>query len=259
MAAVTWKNIAPVNSAGVLDSINTAGQQIGEGFAGIGDAITGYADDRTARETDQFVADLMRYKDRPLEADAFIDAADNSFLDMSRVNTAREDVNADATEIALFGEKAKIKSMYDIMLAETQAAEKAKAERKKKTIKPLARADLNATMIKKDGIETATTFWPGSDSAAQDFTSLTDKYIKSRKILGKDADMARRLMFNDAVFDKDMIDEHFFTNGKTSDENNDEAGYKYFDGLLKAYYKDKILEEGKNQGTSTDTISTTIK
>jgi len=52
---------------------------------------------------------------------------------------------------------------------------------------------------------------------------------------------------------------HFFSNGKTSDENNDEAGYKYFDGLLKAYYKDKILEEGKNQGTSTDTISTTIK
>ena len=257
--AVTWQNIAPTNGASILEAMAEGGKLINTGVSGIGDAITGYADDRTARETDQFVADLMRYKDRPLEADAFIDAADNSFLDMSRVNTAREDVNADATEIALFGEKAKIKSMYDIMLAETQAAEKAKAERKKKTIKPLARADLNATMIKKDGIETATTFWPGSDSAAQDFTSLTDKYIKSRKILGKDADMARRLMFNDAVFDKDMIDEHFFTNGKTSDENNDEAGYKYFDGLLKAYYKNKILEEGKNQGTSTDTTSNTIK
>jgi len=208
--AVTWQNIAPTNGASILEAMAEGGKLINTGVSGIGDAITGYADDRTARETDQFVADLMRYKDRPLEADAFIDAADNSFLDMSRVNTAREDVNADATEIALFGEKAKIKSMYDIMLAETQAAEKAKAERKKKTIKPLARADLNATMIKKDGIETATTFWPGSDSAAQDFTSLTDKYIKSRKILGKDADIARRLMFNDAVFDIDMIDEALF-------------------------------------------------
>ncbi len=60
MGAVTWKNIAPVSSAGILNSINEAGQQIGTSIGGIGDAFTQYADDKTDAATGDAIAALLQ-------------------------------------------------------------------------------------------------------------------------------------------------------------------------------------------------------
>ena len=59
MAAVTWKNIAPMNPSGILNSMNQSAKQIGEAGTGIQDAISGYVDDRQTSETNAFVTDLM--------------------------------------------------------------------------------------------------------------------------------------------------------------------------------------------------------
>ena len=54
MAAVTWKNIAPMNPSGILNSMNQSAKQIGEAGTGIQDAISGYVDDRQTSETKCF-------------------------------------------------------------------------------------------------------------------------------------------------------------------------------------------------------------
>jgi hypothetical protein len=94
MAAVTWKNIAPTSGSGILDALNESGGMIGTGIGGIGDAITGYADDRTARETDAFVASLLQAGDDDAARAALMTNQNMGFIDQNRINTfeqARQD------------------------------------------------------------------------------------------------------------------------------------------------------------------------
>ena len=93
MAAVTWKNIAPVSSAGILDSISKSGQQIGSGISGIGDAFTQYADDRSTLETNDLVAALVMAGNEA-DRDAIMQSMDpNSFADKSLVADAYKEAN----------------------------------------------------------------------------------------------------------------------------------------------------------------------
>mgnify|MGYP001384887886 CR=1 FL=1 len=81
MGVVTWKNIAPNNPSGILGAANTAAKAIGEGFAGVGDAIQGYTDTRVQSETDDFVADLMALGSQE-ERDAMIAEAEGGWLNI---------------------------------------------------------------------------------------------------------------------------------------------------------------------------------
>jgi|JYMV01.1.fsa_nt_gi hypothetical protein len=92
--ALTWKNMRPVDSSGILKAINESGKLIGTGISGIGDAITGYSDDRTARETDAFVASLLQAGDDNTARDALMTNQNMGFIDQNRINTfeqARQD------------------------------------------------------------------------------------------------------------------------------------------------------------------------
>jgi hypothetical protein len=104
MAAVTWKNIAPMNPSGILNSMNQSAQQIGEAGTGIQEAISGYVDDRQKRETDAFVADLMNAGSQE-ERDAMISAANQSWLNLDQVNKTNYELGAPDRERKAFEEQ----------------------------------------------------------------------------------------------------------------------------------------------------------
>ena len=104
MAAVTWKNIAPMNPSGILNSMNQSAKQIGEAGTGIENAISGYVDDRQTSETNAFVADLMGAGSEE-ELNAMISAANTSFLDLDRVNKTNYELGAPDREMDMFNQK----------------------------------------------------------------------------------------------------------------------------------------------------------
>jgi hypothetical protein len=101
MAAVTWKNIAPQNTSGILNSMNTSAAALATAGKGIGDAVSGYVDDRQTRETDAFVTDLMAAGSQE-ERDAMISAANNSFLNLDQINKSNYELGAPDREMTAF-------------------------------------------------------------------------------------------------------------------------------------------------------------
>jgi len=112
MAAVTWKNIAPSNPSGILNSMNTSAAALATAGKGIGDAASGYVDDRQEAETNAFVTDLMAAGSQE-ERDAMIGAANNSFLDMKSVNATNYELGAPKRAADIFTDQ----------LAQTQASQ----------------------------------------------------------------------------------------------------------------------------------------
>ena len=104
MAAVTWKNIAPMNPSGILNSMNQSAKQIGEAGTGIQDAISGYVDDRQTSETNAFVTDLMNAGSQE-ERDAMIGAANQSWLNLDQVNKTNYELGAPDRERKVFEEQ----------------------------------------------------------------------------------------------------------------------------------------------------------
>jgi hypothetical protein len=242
MGAVTWKNIAPVSSAGILDSINEAGQQIGTGFGGIGDAFTQYADDRTTRETDSAINDLLQFEDLPLEADAYLKGIDNSFLDMGRIRDARKNLTADADELALYSEKAAVdheNKIKELNLEATAARIKALATKNK----PLKRGDLSAALIKRDTVGGDNPFnaFLAFDSPVQDMDAVIQAYLKNREITdSNERDLIRRFIFDDSNFDTDLLNAYYF--GDDENSSPDDDPFDYFDLLIKSKKKQYILD-----------------
>ena len=243
MGAVTWKNIAPVSSAGILDSINEAGQQIGTGFGGIGDAFTQYADDRTTRETDSAINDLFQFENLPLEADAYLKGIDSSFLDMGRIRDARKDLTSEVDELAMFTKKENIKQGHLLELAEGKAkAERIKAAAKK--TKPLKRGDLSAALIKRDTVGGDNPFnaFLAFDSPVQDMDDVIQAYLKNREITDSgERDLVRRFIFDDSNFDTDLLNAYYF--GDDSNSSPDDDPFDYFDLLIKSKKKQYILDK----------------
>jgi hypothetical protein len=247
MGAVTWKNIAPVSSAGILDSINESGNLIGTGIGGIGDAITGYADARTAQETDAVINDLLQFENLPLEADAYLKGIDNSFLDMTRIRDARKDLTADADELAMFTKKEAIKSENKIKeLNLTAKAERIKAAAKKN--KPMFRGDLKSKLSKRDTVDgnnpSISAPFMFFDSAAEDMDDVIQAYIKNRDITdASKQNEVRKFIYDDSVFDLDFLNEYFFSDGSTPDDNP----FDHFDMLIKSRRKQYLLDDAANK------------
>ena len=241
MGAVTWKNIAPVSSAGILDSIAESGKLVGTGISGIGDAITGYADDRQTRETDALINDLLQFENRSLEADAFLKDIDTSWLDMARITETRKGLDSDADELAMFTKKENIKSENEIKLANLKAKATRQAAAAKKN-KPISRGDFMKKLAKRDTIDGSNPYnsFLGFDSPIQDMDDLVQSYIKTKGITDtKQQDIVRSIIFNDAAYDTDMIDEYYFGNSKSADNMTVED----IDALVKAKKKLYILDK----------------
>jgi len=117
MAAVTWKNIAPMNPSGILNSMNQSAKQIGEAGTGIENAISGFVDDKQTSETNAFVADLMGAGSEE-ERNAMISAANTSFLDLDRVNKTNYELGAPDREIDMFNQKLASESVINEQVAQ---------------------------------------------------------------------------------------------------------------------------------------------
>jgi len=243
MAVATWKNIAPVNSAGILESINESGEMIGTGIGGIGDAITGYADKRQTRETDAVINDLYQFENLPLEADAYLKGIDNSFLDMTRIRDARKALTADADELAMFTKKEDIKSENRIKELDLKTkSDRIKAANKKN--KPMFRGDLKSKLSKRDTVDgnnpAISAPFMFFDSAAEDMDDVIQAYIKNRGITDANKqNEVRKFIFDDAVFDLDFLNEYFFSDGS----NPDDDPFDHFDMLIKSRRKQYILDD----------------
>lgn len=88
MAAVTWRKMGGLNVAPILNAATAANEQMSEGIAGIGEAATQYADNRTETETNAFITDLMTAPDQRSRDNMIAAASEASkgFLDMEKVN-----------------------------------------------------------------------------------------------------------------------------------------------------------------------------
>jgi hypothetical protein len=215
---------------------------IGTGFGGIGDAITGYADDRTAQETDAVINDLLQFENLPLEADAYLKGIDNSFLDMTRIRDARKDLTADADELAMFTKKEAIKSEHKLKELNLKAKEdRIKAAAKKN--KPLKRGDLSTELIKRDTVGGDNPFnaFLAFDSPVQDMDAVIQAYLKNREITdSNERDLIRRFIFDDSNFDTDLLNAYYF--GDDENSSPDDDPFDYFDLLIKSRRKQYILD-----------------
>ena len=117
MPVVTWKNIAPSNPAGILSAANEAAQAIGEGFAGVGDAALDFSEDKTQRETDAFVSELMGLETQE-ERDAMIAEANDAWLNIDTINKTNYELGAPEREKAAYEEKAAFDFLKDKELAD---------------------------------------------------------------------------------------------------------------------------------------------
>ena len=104
MAAVTWKNIAPSNPSGLLSAANQAAKTMGEGISGIGTALQDGVDKKVESETNDFISDLMAAGSQE-ERDAMIGAANDSFLNLSKVNATNYELGEPDRAMDLFNQK----------------------------------------------------------------------------------------------------------------------------------------------------------
>ena len=214
--AVTWQNIAPTNGASILEAMAEGGKLINTGVSGIGDTITGYADDRTARETDAFILQLMALDDEK-ERQALIAGADKSFLDLDAINTSNKAANAFADwERKFVMEQAGRERVADIQ------------SKKDLNIKGYGKTSPGKSF--KDALGGFDDSWTGFSHGfdQDDQQELNDKktYVTGKWGKGSDADIkntisekdwnawsTQRLRFKDEFFD----DFEFTHNGKAYD------------------------------------------
>lgn len=223
MAAVTWQNIAPSNSSGILNAINTSGKQIGTGISGIGDAFNKFAEDKTAADTDAFIANLMQYKDEPDKVQELISGANTDWLDLNRVNEARTAINKPSDELAMFAAKEAItqKNALELADAKRKAAAKAAADKKNKGITSF---DLTKELTKTNpdaGSAPTLTGWLGADTPAEEVRARLQKFFEANNITGKDAEKKRRTILNDLNFDESGIDEFHTSKGTSIEDTTD--------------------------------------
>ena len=117
MGVVTWKNIAPSNPAGILSAANEAAKAMGEGFAGVGDASKEFAEYKTQRETDDFVADLMSLETQE-ERDSMIAQANDAWLNIDLINKTNYELGAPDREKKAFEEQLAASQLSEMQVLE---------------------------------------------------------------------------------------------------------------------------------------------
>ena len=117
MGVVTWKNIAPSNPAGILQASIAAHKALGEGIEQVGTSFKDFSDQKTKRETDDFIADLMSLETQE-ERDVMIGDANDAWLNLERVNQTNWELGEDARTLSLYNEKLASELAYQTKLSE---------------------------------------------------------------------------------------------------------------------------------------------
>lgn len=223
MAAVTWQNIAPSTPSGILNAVNTSGQQIGSGIRGIGDAFNQFAKDKTKLETDSFINNLMQYKDQPDKVQEMIAGANTDWLDMERISGARDTANERSDELSMFTSKEAVKQKNAVALAAAKAKADSIAAAAKKD-KGITAFDLTKELTKTNKEAASApwfTGWLGADTPEEEVRARLQKYFDANNIKGKDAEKQRRIILNDLYFDESVIDEFHTSKGTSIEDTKD--------------------------------------
>jgi len=242
MAAVTWKNIAPVNSSGILKSMNSAGQQIGTGIAGIGDAFTGYADDRSARETDEVVA-AMQLAQTSDDRDTIMQSLDsnNSFVNLGSVIDAYKDANVPVAQTWQQENAHEIRKAYIA----------ADSKDKNKNGAKYNFGSISKTLEDRDGEEAVTSGWMnlGGDTPDEEVTSKLGDYFSNQNnaygLMSSDEKRrAIKIFIEGATLDKAGINEYYLSDNETQFED---ATTNQLDTILLqgGFLTDAQIEENK--------------
>jgi hypothetical protein len=208
MAVATWKNIAPVNSAGILNAINESGKTIGTGIAGIGDAFTQYSDNRSTQETNDLVAALAMAGNEA-DRDAVMQSMDpNSFADKSLVAEAYKEANIVADPSWVKQQEIKQRDKMFQIFAENKGKNKS-ADKNSYTA-----ADFDATLFKKNNKDEDINFgmpvlrWLGlSDSPREEVTGRLGEYYRTNNMTPDEIVRFNKIMGKDFDFDKSWADE----------------------------------------------------
>ncbi len=87
---LTWRNVSAPSSDGALKAFNSAGENLGDAFKGLGGAVKQGASDYADQETQNFIADLNAAPDDATRKQMVADAS-QAFLKMDQVNAAVTD------------------------------------------------------------------------------------------------------------------------------------------------------------------------
>jgi hypothetical protein len=169
MGVVTWKNIAPSNPSGILQASVAAHKALGEGIGQIGTSIKDFSATKTKAQTDDFIADLMAAGSQE-ERDNMIAAANQSWLNLERVNQTNWELGAPEREQAAYEKQLASQHYFNKLMEEIEH---------KNALEILAK-----TPSKKSGSSSSTTIG-GSRTASEEkgifdptnkvFTELEEK------------------------------------------------------------------------------------
>jgi len=132
MGVVTWKNIAPSNPSGILQASVAAHKALGEGIGQIGTGIKDFSATKTKAATDDFIADLMALETQE-ERDNMIAQANQSWLNLDRVNKTNYELGAPEREQAAYEKQLASKHYFDKLLSGISADDQIRINQNKPT------------------------------------------------------------------------------------------------------------------------------
>ena len=132
MGVVTWKNIAPSNPSGILQASVAAHKALGEGIGQIGTGIKDFSATKTKAATDDFITDLMALETQE-ERDDMIAAANQSWLNLDRVNKTNYELRAPEREQAAYEKQLASKHYFDKLLSGISADDQIRINQNKPT------------------------------------------------------------------------------------------------------------------------------
>ncbi len=205
----TWKNVDYADGSGLVDSIRKSNAQMAENDQAVVDSISGFGDDYSKLQTDAFISELMQYKDDTDKVQGMINDADTSWLDMARVSDARDLANKRSDELSMYGAKQDILHKNAMELAQAKAKADAEEAAKKKN-KGLSVQGLSNALSKVDkSVEETPPIlgWFGADTPKEEVMDRINKFISAKGITGKEADLARKDIFENMYLDKNWFNE----------------------------------------------------
>ncbi len=119
---ITWRTVTGPSNAAANALLSKSIEGVGGAFNGVADAVTGYADDRSQRDTDAFLTELNAQPDEESRQN-LIQQANTAFLDLGKVNAANRVAQTDerATQAFDLDQLAKTQSIENSILSNERA------------------------------------------------------------------------------------------------------------------------------------------
>lgn len=251
---ITWKNVAPTSPASILESARKASQQVGEGVAGLGQAISGYADERTQLETDAFLQGLTG-TDADLQAKK-IAAADTAWLDMSRITEAQKEVEKTQAEQDWWKQQQDIKTVDQMIVDQAKHEQKLEQIQEKGTYDKKAGAGITKAKFQKaledrfGKVVSEPNLFGFADTEVEDLFKTMDTYFAGQNFNNRERERAMKALLPHISRSEAGWNELHFGSGDSGflwTDDPESFSTTQFDALLQnaGFQRDKKKTESK--------------